>query len=300
MYNFRIGESILFEAVMSLSVFCRKSSLKFIDNGKKWESEVKQKIGTDISRMISEDRNLLCWDKYMTILIMQSEYKNDFKKFIDWLNSMSAGDLFEVLSPFINDFTHEIGEQKKRYLEYFILWYENYFCDVIHQINEALHVENNKLHQLTKSLPIQDVIEQATKGLLISPESEVKSIILVPSIHISPINLSFKYNDDLYVIYYGVDLQKEIEEVPYDLTRMIKAISDDNRMKIIKYIKEEPKTFTEIMNFIGLSKATVFQHMTYLRTSSLISYRYLDQKFLLKRDAFALLKERMEHWVFES
>ena len=81
-----------------------------------------------------------------------------------------------------------------------------------------------------------------------------------------------------------------------EITRPFKALSDSNRIRILKILEIRPLCVCEIQEILGLSASTVSKHLSILRDAGFI----LDQKekkwvnyYLNEKADNALIKEIM-------
>ncbi|MBN1895555.1 winged helix-turn-helix transcriptional regulator [bacterium] len=57
------------------------------------------------------------------------------------------------------------------------------------------------------------------------------------------------------------------------IVRIFKALSDQNRIRILKMLQSRPLCVCEITSILGLATSTVSKHLSILKTSGLISDR---------------------------
>jgi DNA-binding transcriptional ArsR family regulator len=152
-----------------------------------------------------------------------------------------------------------------------------------------------KKQQLLSMDPIL-VIEKATIGLSFEKDQDY-SFILIPSIYLSPLSIIYKFNH-LCMIFYPVDSAGEEGEVPTKLKHLMKTLSDENRLKILRFIAQKPRSYTDVLNFIGLSKSTVFQHLLLLRTSGLLRLDVKDDIYEINKDNISNVQAILNEYIF--
>ncbi|WML49034.1 winged helix-turn-helix domain-containing protein [Neobacillus sp. PS3-34] len=126
-----------------------------------------------------------------------------------------------------------------------------------------------KQQQITHYSPL-DFVEKATNGFVLRGYDQVKKVILYPAYHSSPI-VTYSHYPQLHIYGYPVDLNPSLEGEPSpSLMQRGIALSDKNRLRILRFLEKKERSFTDIVNFIGLAKSTVHHHMVLLRASGLV------------------------------
>ncbi len=76
------------------------------------------------------------------------------------------------------------------------------------------------------------------------------------------------------------------------LAYLFKALSDENRIKILEFLRKGERCVCEIVPYIGTSQSNVSQHLRVLREAGLIDYRRDGKKilyFTTSDDIYSLL-----------
>lgn len=119
-------------------------------------------------------------------------------------------------------------------------------------------------------MPPAELVETATNGIEYRPEPQPETVVLIPQYHFRPWNLFAKCGS-LRFIHYPVEaVPIAPDEPPRGLVRLARALSDENRLRILRLLAGSPLTFTDIVRATGLSKSTVHHHMVILRAASLV------------------------------
>ncbi len=61
---------------------------------------------------------------------------------------------------------------------------------------------------------------------------------------------------------------------PPALLRLTHALSDESRLRILRYLAAGERSFTEVVREIGLAKSTVHHHLVALRAAGLVRVRH--------------------------
>ncbi|WP_153944935.1 ArsR/SmtB family transcription factor, partial [Acinetobacter baumannii] len=57
---------------------------------------------------------------------------------------------------------------------------------------------------------------------------------------------------------------------PRSLLRLARCLADESRLRILRFLTDGPRSFTEIVSHMGLAKSTVSYHMIMLRGAGLV------------------------------
>jgi len=122
-------------------------------------------------------------------------------------------------------------------------------------------------------LPLEDFIEQATNGVRWTPDAGVQCVHLVPSYFARPYNYIFA-GEGWHLFAYPLAetaLDGDPAAVPPATVRLFKALGDESRMRILRFLADGDLYLTEIAERMGLSKPTVKHHLAQLRAAGLVT-----------------------------
>jgi DNA-binding transcriptional ArsR family regulator len=297
-YVTQVEFSPAYELLASSSIFFKRNLSRHLLYGDQWFKEVEGKIGVGFKNDVLAFDDPASWSEYM-ILLAHIRGGNDEspKEFLQWVEGIQAGELFELLSPYVlNPIQPHIGALKNQFVELLYRWNEVYFGTFDTALMDKLKWDSEVKGLLVGDFSSQEVLEQLT-DLWIGEEVALDKIVLVPSIHVNPIKIIHKYKG-MNIIYYPVDPPVGEDEVPHRLKRITKALHDDNRVRMLKLIAKSPRTFTDIVNEIGLSKATVHQHLFVLRSAGLLRFHYYEDIYSVQTHVLEKVKGVLEDFIF--
>lgn len=297
-YNIQVDFASSYELIASYSIFTKRNLTRHLLYGDQWLKETESLIGESLKNDILTFEDPGCWGEYLMLLVnIRGKENEDPKKFLKWVEGIQPGELFEFLSPHVlNPVQPQIGAMKNQFVNLLYRWNEKYFETIDHTLLDQLKVDFKKKEILKEELSPQEVVEQAT-DFWIGDEANLDKIILVPSIHVNPIKFIYKYNG-MNIINYPVDPPVGEFQVPYRLRRITKALNDDNRVRMIQLVAQGPKTFTDLVNEIGLAKATVHQHLFVLRSAGLLRFHYYEDIYSVNPNVFEKVKSVLEGYTF--
>jgi ArsR family transcriptional regulator len=81
--------------------------------------------------------------------------------------------------------------------------------------------------------------------------------------------------------------------------RIFKAMSDENRLKILELIKEKPRSASELLNEMDFGQSTLSHHMKVMLNAEVVQARKNGKWIIysLKKEAFEEMKEWMDGYL---
>ncbi|QCJ44576.1 helix-turn-helix transcriptional regulator [Bacillus sp. S3] len=263
------------ELITSLLAFKTKSLHKGIQLGNSWVRTVKGKLSETTLELIA---NTELKESILNLLLLACPKKDSVHDLLEWIGDVSIGEIFEQVSTWTSEETNDlrnINEWRSNIVQLLSLWYEEYYQHLDPSIINSLTKNAQKNKELLKDYKPIDLIEEITNGLRL--EFKVKRIILIPQYHISPYNLTYDFNG-LTIIYYSTQIEQVNPDFPsLSILNIARALMDENRLRILRYLTNGEKKFTEIVQFIGLAKSTVHYHMVTLRSAGLVRVHVYSQ-----------------------
>jgi DNA-binding transcriptional ArsR family regulator len=122
-------------------------------------------------------------------------------------------------------------------------------------------------------LALPDFVEQATGGVRWVPEPGTRRLYLSPSYFTRPYNYVFG-GPDWHMFAYPLAesaLDGDGGAVPAASIRLFKALGDESRLRILRFLASGDLYLTEIAERMGLSKPTVSHHLALLRAAGLVT-----------------------------
>lgn len=123
---------------------------------------------------------------------------------------------------------------------------------------------------LAATLAPVDLVERASGGFQINPDSDVTDVVLAPTYHFRPYNLISEY-PGVRVFIYPVDVAAaDPAASAADLTRLFKALGDETRLRILQLLGDREMYLQEIANRLGVTHVTAIHHLALLRAAHLV------------------------------
>jgi DNA-binding transcriptional ArsR family regulator len=287
------------EFLLSLKAYLDATSHKMLEIGSGWPRQVAKRLPGDF------DRSVLAEVGMVYALIDKCPIGDDPQAFISWLRDIPLVELYEMVLSIIQDparFPPDLMAVRDRYVQALQVWYDAYFSAVHPAIHEALRQNARTAAVVTDSLPPQEAIEEITGGIIMEPDREIREVRLIPQYHYRPFNI-FDCSGQTLMIAYPAELPRSPGAVPTDLRNLIRALDDESRLQILRYLAGGERNFTEIVKFIGLAKSTVHHHLVILRVSGLVrvhTKRTVAERYSLRPAAIDSFGPRLHAFLREE
>ncbi|MHC0036243.1 ArsR/SmtB family transcription factor [Pseudoneobacillus sp. C159] len=262
--------SPLYELVNSLDLFLSKKSIKNVEIGAEWLKDLQTRLdNANVEVAYPRESPSFC---YLYLLIWQSPEKENVEKFLEWLNSLQPGSIYERLFSYVSEgLPTDLAALRDQYVELIRTWNKIYFSGMDSEITDTLRESVIKWETTDTASDLVQFVEKVSGGLRIEPYEGLQLVVLTPTFHTNPLITISKHKNMAHILY-PVDVPESTPNQPSKkLIRLTKALADENRLKMIKLLTEGPKTFTEILKHFEISKSTVHHHVMLLRTAGLIS-----------------------------
>ncbi|MFD2444949.1 ArsR/SmtB family transcription factor [Bacillus sp. CGMCC 1.16607] len=292
--------SPLYELVNSLELFLFKKSIKNADLGPEWIKAVQEKLDAQ-NLDLGNPKDLPCF-QYLNLLIWQSPEKENVEAFIKWLHSLEPGSIYEKLFSYVSEsLPSNLSAIRDRYVDLIKKWNDIYFSKMDTEILVLLRESVSKWDGKIIARDSIAFVEQVSGGLRIEAYEGLEQVIMTPTFHISPLVSISKFKNIAHILYPVDALVSDPHQPSKKLARITKALADENRLRIIKLLKEGPKTFTEILKHFDVSKSTVHHHVMLLRTAGLISAYHTNEccseTFVYRPNGMKELTEQFNEYI---
>ena len=160
-------------------------------------------------------------------------------------------------------------------LSAFECYHEVFFAEEEARIRPALEAGLAKAKELSRTMEDGDkLLEELSQGVRVLKDWKDKTIILVPSYWSTPLALMADMPPDKMLFMFGARPADESlipgEVVPDALYQALKALADPTRLRILRYLTDEPLTPAELARRLRLRSPTVIHHLDALRLARLV------------------------------
>jgi DNA-binding transcriptional ArsR family regulator len=123
-------------------------------------------------------------------------------------------------------------------------------------------------------LPIEQLIAELSQGVEFDRSYFKPNLTLAPVYWTTPLLLFLEIDPSTLLILFGGrppgDSLIPGETVPEGLMKALKALSDPTRLRILRYLSEQPQTPSQLARKLRLRAPTVTHHLAELRLAGLV------------------------------
>lgn len=191
------------------------------------------------------------------------------------------------------------------YLKALQSYYQEFFAEEERRIKPALQISIEQSQELAEKTQIPELIETLSQGVQLFIDPEVTELIFAPSYWITPLIIFTSITAKQSILLYGARPADASlvpgEVVPDALLRALKALAEPTRLKIIRYLSEEPLSPAQLARRLRLRPPTVIHHLEVLRLAGLVRLnlevpgeRKYAARFEGVEDTFANIKDFLQ------
>lgn len=217
--------------------------------------------------------------------IYQSAYKKEGIK-----RKISSADLEETLTIWAN--TEQFGEGL---IDALRTYYDVFFHEEEKRILPALKETTHYAQELAEQMPLEALLNELSQGLRFEMDKtkDMQQLLMVPSFWTTPLTL-FTSLDDAHTrwifMFGGRPASQSLvpgEVVPELLHQTLKALADPTRLRILRYLSQEPLAPAELARRLRLRPPTVIHHLDALRLARLVhvTLSHDGRKYEARREA---------------
>lgn len=266
----------IYELLNSIHAYSETTIYKKTELGTNWRKQATSRISKELAESLNTNKKKLFKFLYEYVLTRSFD-KMPIEQILEELTNVDEQLVIsdfcaklkmkeDQMKPITETFHEAVGLVKR--------WNEEYFQYVDKTIITRLELDfKQKKDQLKKCAPnnVLPFIEKVTNGLVLNDFNDVKKVVLYPIYHSNPM-IIYSIYEQIHFYGYPTEIilpEAEHEPAPRLMYRGM-ALTDKNRLKILRYLENKERSFTDIVQFIGLAKSTVHHHMVILRASGLV------------------------------
>lgn len=206
------------------------------------------------------------------------------------------------------DWWAELESSGERLLTALRAYYEVFFAEEENRIRPALQEAQARAQDLAQRLSVMDLLEELSQGVRLEEGIQAPELVLAPSYWGTPLLIFGDLTAEREIILYGARPQTASlvpgEVVPDALVQALKALSDSTRLRILRYLAEEPLTPSQLSRRLRLRSSTVIHHLDILRLATLVQFRISghkqDRRYALRHDAISSVFAALEGFLGQS
>lgn len=224
------------------------------------------------------------------VLYETNEKSDDWFRFIDWCSEFQQEAYVEegiekLRATNIKRFQRMFSDlEKDMVCDFLLTYHQRYFARELFRIEPWLEqsvydvkeiIKQNPL-SLSKNLHPRFLIDEKEITFLKARTwqyryEDLSAITLYPSTFVAPHLLIDNLISTHIKVYYEVEVASSfVDEVPKDLIRILQAISDETRLKMLRDLSFQTFCTQQLTERYNLTKSTVSNHLKMLESTGLI------------------------------
>ncbi|OPA74631.1 hypothetical protein BVG16_23000 [Paenibacillus selenitireducens] len=300
-YEIKVYHSPMYELLCSFLIYSTRKWTENLDWSNEWLDEVTQQLDPDLVQRIEKIHTweLTDYDILYLWTVLRDPY-TDVESCLTYLEETPMEELYEIALPYITDVTlSEATRIRDGYIPLLRAWNTQYFVGIEHTLIPLLEEDAAEKRLLSSKMEPQDLVEYATNGVVIEPHEDIHTIVIMPMIHCRPVNYYSRYQG-MFIIQYAIDIPETNEDqVPTGLTRFTRALSDEKRLRILRYLAHDLRTTSDIANMMQMTPEAVSSNIRTLRAAGLLRTHLNDsnERFSIRLDGVAEMQLFLESYL---
>lgn len=168
---------------------------------------------------------------------------------------------------------------------------EQFFAEEEVRIAPALLEAQTRAQEMAEKVELPELLEELSQGVRVDKKLDMKRAILVPSFWSTPFMVFAMVDKDTEMFLYGARPNDASlipgEVVPDALYQALKALADPTRLRILRYLEEEPATASQLAKRLRLRAPTVIHHLDALRLARMVqlTLSHESKRYAIRKDA---------------
>ncbi|MCE5172122.1 helix-turn-helix domain-containing protein [Paenibacillus profundus] len=300
-YHVRIDCSSVYELIGSFMLFAHRKWIRNVENGTEWIRQIEQQLPSEWNTHTEKIRKYTLSDfDLLYAMALERKGHDDILDYISQLEHATVED-WTQLKQHYGLKSHSFNQERAQliYVPALKFWYEQYISRSIAEWEPILQHDVEEKARLMSKISPSELIEVATNGVVIPDNGEVSEVILAPMWHYRPMNQTCTFQGKILILY-AVDEPEPSDLLPpYSLRRMTRALADDHRLRLLRFVGQEPRTFADIQEHLSLTTGTVKHHLAVLRSAGYIRTYWNGkvERISLRQEGLADLSAFLEDYV---
>lgn len=300
-FRVEVDSAPAYELYVSLLAYIKRQTHRTLELESGWAARVRARLAPRLAAALDDLKEPCTLP--LDLLAWQCPEKGDAAGFVQWLGRLAPADLHQRIGPYVGEpcTPGELSARRDQLVPLLAGWEEQYLRTLDPAIWAGLAAEAAATGARAAELAPEAAVEQATGGVCLEPHPALDRVILVPQHHFRPWNIPGRYRGVIFILYPADLLPPAPDQPPPGLMRLTRALADESRLRILRYLGQAPRTFTEVVRYAGLAKSTVHHHLVALRASGLVRVHYPadggSERYSLRDGALDTLGARLAGYL---
>ena len=162
----------------------------------------------------------------------------------------------------------------ERYLAALQAYQGAFFAEEERRILPVLEAAQQQAQAMAGQMQFPDLVDALSQGVQIAALFDAEEVVLVPSYWSTPLVVYGRLDPTrMLMLFGGRPAETGLvpgELVPDAMLRALKALADPTRLKMLRYLAEEPLTPAQLARRLRLRAPTMIHHLNALRLAGLV------------------------------
>ncbi|USG66284.1 helix-turn-helix domain-containing protein [Brevibacillus ruminantium] len=168
----------------------------------------------------------------------------------------------------------DMGVLRRHLITLFQGWYTLHVMPREDELRRLLQRDCDQKSGMREKLSPEALVEWALGGAAYPPEPSISRVLLIPHTLYRPWTIQADAKGTK-IFYYPVADENMAEEIdpyqpPLRLIQLYKAVGDEHRLRIIKFLTERAHSLQELTERMEMAKSTLHHHLSMLRSAQVI------------------------------
>lgn len=301
-YDVKVDYSPVYELISSFMIYTSRKWVNNLDVGPEWIEEIAARLTPEQQQRFAEAAGFPFTDyDVLFVWALERQAADEVSRFLNELAETDVESLLQQTKSYIPTVSNDtIVRIRDSYIPLLKAWDQLYFGKMEAQFLPLLEEDAAEKNTLLQKMDTDALIEYASGGLVLEPLKPITQVVLTPSIHFRPINTYVFYENVLF-IQYPLDIPEvDEDEPPVVLQRLTRALAKPQRLRLLRYVADEPKSIQEMLEDLNQPKDQLMHDMMQLRVAGLLRIHLLAQnneKFSIRPDGAAELQMFLESYI---
>lgn len=274
MFRVEVDFAPAYELCISLAALMLRRLHRLLDLGPNWASKTLRQLSPAL-RGALQSASEIEGNLPLDLLVRYCPGERTPAGFIEWVRTLTPGSIYELAAPHLADgqsLPRDLAEVRDRWSRILELWNDEYFSRLDPVVIATLRASADRWEAMARSEDAEPatLVESATGGLVLERGRDLGTVLLIPQHHVSPVN-TFETYRQLLMCYCPVEMPpRGADDPPGASVRLVRALSDPQRLRILRLLGSGPQSFTEVVRFLRQPKSTVHYHLVILRAAGLV------------------------------
>ncbi|ASN03525.1 ArsR/SmtB family transcription factor [Virgibacillus necropolis] len=333
-YQIKLEHSLLWECALGIAAVTNARLIDTLEKSDDYWKGIKQSLSDEMLEHLNYVEENNTW-KSLLQLLHQREF-TDLTEFKMYIKNLTPEEMKYICIPYLGMYYQDIRNQAAygdeaainelknaskdnpffpTYIEYIgtvdtetltthlCLVMEGWYTAAIEpeadKLEAILERDIKAKKKMQDKMSAEELVEWATGGSTYHPEPSVYYVLLIPQYVYRPWNIVADV-EGVKVFYYPVSNESihpgDVYQPDNFLVHKHKALGDEVRLKIVKYLAEGDCTLQTITNKLAMGKSTIHHHLKILRSAKLVDINH--SKYRLKRNTLDAMAKELQQYVY--